>query len=424
MKTKINIRFLMLAVILAAAAAGLYFISVYNYTFFKALIELTSIVFGVSAFIITIGATYLSKNGFMILIATGIFTSSIFDFLHLLSFKGIEIFKGFDEILSSQLWVTARFIQVAVILAAVFIIKIILSKKCIAAISAIFSALFLCLVLVIFIFRMFPAIFIAFITYIIPGLAVVAILLYTIKRQALGKRNYIFITVSLALLILSEISFIVTSDTYGIIAVAGHFFKLASFYFIFRFFIETNIKDPYIILFNNLKGTSEKLQFITTHDNLTGLMNQSSVLEEIKKQLDISKRFKKPFSIIIIDIDDFKKLNDMSGHPAGDEALRYFSEVIRNSVRDVDIKGRYGGDEFIISPLEVSSANAIKIAQKIQDTLNVAILAKDSPFEKFQISAGVSGIRANRSLEDIIGKAEKALLKSKKLGKNRITLMR
>ena len=140
--------------------------------------------------------------------------------------------------------------------------------------------------------------------------------------------------------------------------------------------------------------------------------------------MDVAQRFKKPFSIIIVDIDDFKKLNEFSGHPAGDKALKYLADIIKNSVRDVDIKGRYGGDEFIISPLEVGSANAIKIAQKIQDNLNAAVITLDCPFEKFQISAGVSGMRANRSLEDIISKAEKALLKSKKLGKNRITLMR
>jgi len=433
MKTKINIRLLMIAVILAAAAAGLYFVSLYNYTLFKALIELTSIIFGVSAFIITTGATYLTKNGFMLVIAAGIFTSSVLDFLYILSFKGIEIFKGFGTDLPSQLWIGARFIQVAAILAAVFIIKLTLSKKCIAAISAIFSAVFIAIVLTIFVFQIFPASYIEdgsptqfklIITYIIIGLSAIAMLLYSLKRKAIGRRNFIFITTSLALLILSELSFMLRADIYGITDVLGNYFKLASFCFIFRFFIETNIKDPYMILFNNLKGTSEKLQFVTTHDNLTGFLNQPSVIDLIKKQFDVSKRFKKPFSIIIVDIDDFKKLNEVSGHPAGDEALKYFADIIKNSVRDVDIKGRYGGDEFIVSPLEVSSVNAIKISQKIQDNLNEAVIAPQCPFEKFQISAGVSGIRSNRSLEDIINKAEKALLKSKKLGKNRITLMR
>lgn len=146
-------------------------------------------------------------------------------------------------------------------------------------------------------------------------------------------------------------------------------------------------------------------------------------MDETKKQFEIAKIFKKPFSVIMIDIDDFKELNKQSRHPSGDRVIKYLSEIIKNSVRDVDIKGRYGGDEFIISPLEVSAVNAITISQKIQENLDLALISEETPFEKFQISAGISGIRAKRTFDEIINKAENALLKSKKLGKNRITLM-
>jgi diguanylate cyclase (GGDEF)-like protein len=200
--------------------------------------------------------------------------------------------------------------------------------------------------------------------------------------------------------------------------------KLASFYFIFRFFIESNIRDPFKILLNNLKGTNEQLQFASTHDNITGFLSGESVFIELKKQFEIAKRFDKQFSIIVIDIDDFNRINDEFGHPAGDKSLSFLADIIRNSLRDVDIKGRYGGDSFIVAPLEVDSSNAIAIAQKIQDNLNVSLMPEDKSFGRFQISVGVSGIRADRTLDEIFIKAEKALLKSKKSGKHRVTLIK
>jgi diguanylate cyclase (GGDEF)-like protein len=148
------------------------------------------------------------------------------------------------------------------------------------------------------------------------------------------------------------------------------------------------------------------------------------VFLELKKQFEIAKRFNKKFSIIVIDIDDFNKINDEFGHPAGDRALSFLADIIRDSLRDVDIKGRYRGDAFIISALEVGSANAIAIAQKIQDNLNTSLLSEDTIFGRFQISVGVSGVRADRTLDEIFIEAEKALLKSKKSGKNRVTVMR
>jgi len=431
-KTK-NFKILYLTLILGAAAVGLYFLSDFNYILFHTLIEFTSIVFGVCSFIIAVSTTYITKNVFMVLLSTGIFTSSLLDFLYTLFYKGLNIFKGSDSNLSAQLWVSARFVQIAGIFAAVFIIDMILTRRYIIITSVLFPIVFAVFIATIFLFPIFPVCYIegygqtqfkVITEYLLSSLAAVSIILYTLKKQKLGKQNYRFIILSLSFFILSELSFTIYTDIYGFFNILGHYFKLASFYFIYRFFIETNLRDPFTILFNNLKGTNEKLQFITTHDNLTGFLNQSSALDEIKKQFEIAKRFKKPFSVIIIDIDDFKELNKQSGHPFGDRAIKYLSKIIKNSVRDVDIKGRYGGDEFIISPLEVSAANAITISQKIQENLDLALISEETPFEKFQISTGISGIRGKRTFDEIIDKAEKALLKSKKLGKNRVTLIR
>jgi diguanylate cyclase (GGDEF)-like protein len=387
----------------------------------------------VCLFILAISTTYLAKNSFMVLLATVFFTSAVLDFLGIMSYQGLNIFAGFGSNLSSQLWVLARLIQIAGMFGAAFIIEKVLTKKSIIFISIFFPLIFLIIVLSIFVFKVFPVSFLDgqsltlaknIIEYFVIGLALCSIIIYTIKRKKIGRRNYVFTILSISFFILSELSIAFYVDSLGVLNLLGHCFKLASFYFIFRFFIETNIRDPYTILFNNLTGTSEQLKFASTHDNVTGFLSGESMFLELKKQFEIAKRFRKKFSIIVIDIDDFYKINDEFGHPAGDRVLSFLADIIRSSLRDVDIKGRYGGDAFVISPLEVGSGNALAIAQKIQDNLNTALLPEGNIFGRFQISAGVSGIRADRTLDEIFIKAEKALLKSKKSGKNRVTMMR
>jgi diguanylate cyclase (GGDEF)-like protein len=419
--------------IILATLAGLYFLSRYNIILSHSLIELTSIFFGVCLFILAISTTYLAKNSFMVLLATVLFTSAVFDFLGILSYQGLNLFTGFGSNLSSQLWVLARFIQITGMFAAAFIIEKVLTKKSAIFISIFFPLIFLIIILSTFVFKIFPVGFtdsqdfilaMSIVEYFVIGLALCSMAIYTLKRSKIGRRNYIFTLLSISFFILSELSTAFYIDSLGLLNLLGRCFKLVSFYFIFRFFIETNIRDPYTILFNNLKGTNEQLQFASTHDNVTGFLSGDSMFLELKKQFEIAKRFKKKFSIIVIDIDDFYKINDEFGHPAGDRVLSFLADIIRSSLRDVDIKGRYGGDAFVISPLEVGSGNALVIAQKIQDNLNTASLPEGNIFGRFQISAGVSGIRSDRTLDEIFIKAEKALLKSKKSGKNRVTLMR
>jgi diguanylate cyclase (GGDEF)-like protein len=431
-KAKI-IRAVLLCTIALAIFAALYSLSLYNIILPQFLMEFTSVVFGVCIFILATSTTYLAKKSFMVLLATVFLAASVFDFLKILSYQGLNLFEGFGQNLSAQLWVSARFIQIAGIFVAAFLIEKVLSKKGIIIISVIFPVISIILVLSIFVFKVFPVCFVdgqgftltkSIIEYFIIALTLSSIIVYTLKRKKLGQRNYFFIILSLSLFILSELAVTVYSDSFGALNLLGHYFKLASFYFIFSFFIETNIRDPFTILFNNLKGTNEQLQFVSTHDSLTGFLNWSSASEELKKQFEIAKRFEKEFSIIMIDIDDFEKINDSFGHPAGDRAINFLADIIKNSLRDVDIKGRFGGDEFIIAPLEVSSANAIAIAQKIQDNLNAAPMPEGIPFGRFQISVGVSGIRDDRTLDEILIKAQKAILKSKKSGKHRVTLIK
>ncbi|HEX7561097.1 MAG TPA: MASE3 domain-containing protein, partial [Candidatus Humimicrobiaceae bacterium] len=123
------IRAALLSVIVLTTLAGLYFLSLYNNTLAHSLLEFTSIFFGVCLFILAISTTYLAKNSFMVLLATIFFISAVLDFMGIMSYQGLNLFTGFGSNLSLQLWVLARFIQIAGVFAAAFIIGKVLIKK-------------------------------------------------------------------------------------------------------------------------------------------------------------------------------------------------------------------------------------------------------------------------------------------------------
>ncbi len=419
-------------VIVAAVMIGLYTLSLYNYVLFHFIIEFASIAIGICVFLIAVHTSYLTKNAFMIFLGAGLFTSSLLDFLHTLSYKGLNIFAGFDTNLPTQLWVSARFVQIIGMLIAAFLISKVLTKKMTVFISLFYSLIFIGFILAIFVFKVFPACFVEgygltdfkiISEYVMSAIALGAILIYFFRKDLIGKRNFHLITFSLVFFILSELSFTLYIDVYGFFNMLGHFFKLASYYFIYRFFIANNLRDPFKILFSNLHRANEKLAYIASHDGLTGFLNQTAVFEAMKKQYHIAKRFQKPFSVIMLDVDDFKYINDRHGHPAGDEALKHLSAVLAATVREVDIKGRYGGDEFLISPLEADSARALSIAQKIQENIVKSPLPENAAFDPFNVSIGISGLTDDVGFDEIINKADKALRKSKEAGKNRITLL-
>jgi diguanylate cyclase (GGDEF)-like protein len=428
-----NIKRIILAFLLTAIICGLYFVSRYNYLFFHYIVEFATISIAVSIFVIALNTAYHTSDVFMFHVGTAFFTSALLDFLHTLAFKGQNIFPGFDANLPAQLWISARFVQVICLFVAPFILEKVITKRIKTVISIIFSLLFLILVSAIFIFKIFPVSYIdgngvslfgKAAEYIFSIMALAAIIIFYFKRKKLNKQIYLPILLSLVFFILSGLSFTLYVDAYGFFNILGHIFKLLSFYFIYRLFIETNLKNPFELIFNNLKNKNEQLQFVAAQDSLTGLNNQSAIFEKLEKQFEIAQRFNKSFSIIMLDIDDFKKINDSYGHIAGDDALKFIAEIIKMTVRDLDIKGRYGGDEFLICPIEVNELKAVEIAQKIQENLRLQQLPENCLFKKFTISAGISGIRTKRTFDHVMAAADKALLKSKKLGKDRVTLMK
>ncbi|MBN2483992.1 MAG: diguanylate cyclase [Candidatus Omnitrophica bacterium] len=177
------------------------------------------------------------------------------------------------------------------------------------------------------------------------------------------------------------------------------------------------------------KEAEEKLKNLASHDELTGCVNFRSIMELLETELARSKRYQKTFSIVMIDIDHFKKINDDHGHLAGNDVLIAFAHVVKRSIRSIDIVGRYGGDEFMLVFPETDAQQALVVLERVRNYFNRTKItlpqAKDAGEFTLEFSAGVAVFPCNaRDLKELIWIADNALRQAKRQGKNRAVLER
>jgi diguanylate cyclase (GGDEF)-like protein len=156
-------------------------------------------------------------------------------------------------------------------------------------------------------------------------------------------------------------------------------------------------------------------------DSLTGLHNRREILRLAEKEFGRASRFNHPLTLLILDLDDLKQLNDSQGHLVGDCALKSVAENSKIHMREIDSIGRFGGDEFIILLVETGREGGLAGAERIRKTIS------DSPINtpNGPITIGVSiGIATNSekisTVEEMINQADIALMKAKKAGKNQV----
>lgn len=158
-------------------------------------------------------------------------------------------------------------------------------------------------------------------------------------------------------------------------------------------------------------------------DPMTGEKNRRALQMELPKDLGRAERENLPCSILMIDIDNFKKINDTYGHPDGDAVIINLASIIKNTIRKTDNVYRYGGEEFTVLLFDASSAEGIKLAEKIRQNVEKVTIKTENAEFKFAISIGCCGTDqlGDYDADELIKKADEALYKSKKDGKNRVT---
>jgi diguanylate cyclase (GGDEF)-like protein len=164
-----------------------------------------------------------------------------------------------------------------------------------------------------------------------------------------------------------------------------------------------------------------KLFNFAARDALTGLYNKRFMFNELENYSRIARRSGRAFSIIMIDIDDFKQINDRFGHLSGDEYLKLLAELITASLRDQDIAGRIGGEEFLIILPETAIDGAFQLAVRIRKNVEEFVLRYQNAEIRTTISAGVCQFeRAIKDIKEFLDLADQAMYEAKKSEKNKV----
>ena len=164
-----------------------------------------------------------------------------------------------------------------------------------------------------------------------------------------------------------------------------------------------------------------KMNQITYFDKLTGVYNRNKLYAAIEQEMEYNKNFDKPFSMIIYDIDHFKKINDKNGHMIGDCILKETIDVVKNNIDSSDYIFRFGGDEFIILLPNKDCYQAENLAKIIRKHISIGRYCGNK-VEHITFSMGVAQYDGNETLENYIYRTDAALYKAKQLGRNQVYL--
>ena len=154
-------------------------------------------------------------------------------------------------------------------------------------------------------------------------------------------------------------------------------------------------------------------------DGLTGLLNHSSFVERFQQELQRANRYNEKLVLMMLDLDKFKRINDNYGHLYGDYVLRGTSAVLKNGVRNIDIVGRYGGEEFAIVLVKTTKTKSFNSAKRIIQSLADHQFEKEGQEVEMTISAGMAEYPTDgEKIRDLIAIADRALYKVKSRGGN------
>ena len=163
-----------------------------------------------------------------------------------------------------------------------------------------------------------------------------------------------------------------------------------------------------------------RLEHLANTDELTGLPNRRHFLECVRAEMTRSRRFGKSLCVAMIDIDDFKKVNDTHGHGVGDLALKHVARTINGLRRAVDVTGRLGGEEFCIMFPEAGLEAGAAAAERVRRGLADAVLEHEDLRLRLTVSIGLAEYSAGESLDGLLRRSDEALYEAKRTGKNRI----
>jgi diguanylate cyclase (GGDEF)-like protein len=181
-----------------------------------------------------------------------------------------------------------------------------------------------------------------------------------------------------------------------------------------------------IVRFGSIAIENANLYWQATTDRMTKLFSHHFFQKTLEEEIARAHRYGTTFSLIMFDIDHFKKFNDTYGHLQGDVIIKEIANIMRRSVRSIDLTARYGGEEFVVILPEVDAGGAIVVAERLRSSVADYRFRGEGGQLRVTVSIGVAEFKPERmrSASEIIAEADKALYHSKEMGRNRVTVQR
>jgi diguanylate cyclase (GGDEF)-like protein len=186
-------------------------------------------------------------------------------------------------------------------------------------------------------------------------------------------------------------------------------------------FLTKPLTDPHLVAAVEIRAQRNRdLRALMTRDSLTELLNHVALKDRLAVELARSQRKGDKLAFVMLDIDEFKRVNDRFGHLAGDRVLRILAELLRQRVRMSDTVGRYGGEEFGIILPDCSIEDAARVIDKLRESFGDIRFGFDEERCRVTFSAGVAVAEPGMSVDDLIDRADQALYLAKREGRNRV----
>jgi len=168
----------------------------------------------------------------------------------------------------------------------------------------------------------------------------------------------------------------------------------------------------------------QEMRSLASYDSLTGLLSRHAFFDNTNNYVSLAKREQKTFSVLIIDLDHFKQINDRYGHPAGDAVLKLFADVVNSVARRSDIIGRLGGEEFGMVLPSTTASEALEFAERLHQAIDKAVLKFNGSAIRYTVSVGLAEYDTDPavSIDDLLARADQALYRAKQSGRNQTAI--
>lgn len=413
------------ALLAVAVLAALYGTSFYSYLLFHSLAEIFSIVIAFTIFIIAWNSRQHLGYSYLYLLGIAYLFIGFLDLLHTLAYKGMRIFTDY-EYYANQLWIAARYLESLTLLVAFSLAG---RRRAVRPylVESIFTVTTILILLSIFTWRVFPICFVAGVgltpfkiwsEYLISAILAVGIVVCVRHRHLFDRAVFAYLIGSLIFTILSELAFTFYVSNYGFSNMVGHYFKIFSFYLIYKAIVQTGIQSPYQIIFKELKQKEAELERQAAIDELTDLFNRRAALLLLQKQLSATRRRHHPLTICYIDLDGFKAVNDTFGHAEGDALLRNFAEILLQTIRVGDYACRMGGDEFLLILPDCRQEEALRLLSRLESRVQ----KRNAQLAGYRISFsfGLAEAIAGDKLDQLLESADRRMYAQKAEKKKRL----